>query len=68
MKISYNVNKNGFYGDFGGAFVPEMMHANIAELKSNYIKISSDESYLSPWGELGPAEEGSKLSYHSSIL
>ncbi len=38
MKISYNVNKNGFYGDFGGAFIPEMMHANIEELKSNYNK------------------------------
>ena len=34
MKISYNVDKNGFYGDLGGAIIPEMMHANIEELKS----------------------------------
>ena len=41
MKISYNVNENGFYGDFGGAFVPEMMYANIDELKSKYFYIYS---------------------------
>ena len=52
MKISYNVNKNGYYGDFGGAFVPEMMHANIEELKSNYIKISSDESFVNEFNDL----------------
>ncbi len=39
MKTSYNVDENGFYGDFGGAFIPEMMHANIDELKSKYLKI-----------------------------
>ena len=52
MKISYNVNENGFYGDFGGAFIPEMMHANINELKSKYIKISSEESFKKEFGEL----------------
>ena len=52
MKISYNVNKNGFYGDFGGAFVPEMMHANIEELKSKYIKISSEKSFVKEFDEL----------------
>ncbi len=52
MKISYNVNKNGFYGDFGGAFIPEMMHANIEELKSKYIKISSEESFVKEFDEL----------------
>tara|TARA_B100000900_G_C20543640_1_gene701595 strand:+ start:214 stop:1401 length:1188 start_codon:yes stop_codon:yes gene_type:complete len=52
MKISYNINENGFYGDFGGAFIPEMMHANINELKSKYIKISSEESFKKEFGEL----------------
>ena len=52
MKISYNVNKNGFYGDFGGAFIPEMMHANIDELKSKYLKISSEKSFKKEFNEL----------------
>ena len=52
MKISYNVNENGFYGDFGGAFIPEMMHANIDELKSKYLKISSEKSFKKEFDEL----------------
>ena len=52
MKISYNVNENGFYGDFGGAFVPEMMHANIDELKSKYLKISSERSFKKEFDDL----------------
>ena len=52
MKISYNVNENGFYGDFGGAFIPEMMHANIDELKSKYLKISSEKNFKKEFDEL----------------
>ena len=52
MKISYNVDKNGFYGDFGGAFIPEMMHANIEELKSKYLKISSEISFKKEFDDL----------------
>ena len=36
------VNKdpnNGFYGEYGGAFIPEMLHPNIEELKSVYLEI-----------------------------
>ena len=52
MKISYNVDKNGFYGDFGGAFIPEMMHTNIEELKSKYLKISSETSFKKEFDDL----------------
>ena len=45
MSSLYNVDKNGFYGDFGGAFIPEMMHANIDELKNKYIKIINQKSF-----------------------
>jgi tryptophan synthase beta subunit len=34
--MSYNINKNGYYGEFGGAFIPEMLYPNIEELKLNY--------------------------------
>ena len=38
--MNYNVNEKGYYGDFGGAFIPEMLYPNISELLENYIKIS----------------------------
>ena len=34
--MKYDVNEQGFYGDFGGAFIPEMLYPNIQELKSSY--------------------------------
>ena len=43
--MNYNVDKKGFYGDFGGAFIPEMLYQNIDELKKNYKKITSDEKF-----------------------
>ena len=45
MNNLYNVDKNGFYGDFGGAFIPEMMHSNIEELKNKYLDIISKKSF-----------------------
>ena len=37
--MNYNVDKNGFYGDFGGAFIPEMLYQNIDELKKIIKKL-----------------------------
>ena len=39
MKTKYNVDELGFYGKFGGAFIPEMLYPNVEELKENYLKI-----------------------------
>ena len=43
--MKYNVDENGYYGDFGGAFIPEMLHPNINELKKNYLKIISEPQF-----------------------
>ena len=43
--INYNVDKKGFYGDFGGAFVPEMLYPNLNELALNYVRISKSKSF-----------------------
>ena len=40
--MSYHINDNGYYGDFGGAFIPEMLHPNIEKLRQNYLQIMSD--------------------------
>lgn len=42
-----NPTKEGFYGDFGGAFVPEMLHANVEELRTNYLGILNSEEFSS---------------------
>jgi tryptophan synthase beta chain len=43
--MNYNVDPKGYYGEFGGAFIPEMMYPNIEELRENYIKILDDKSF-----------------------
>ncbi|MFC6877921.1 tryptophan synthase subunit beta [Flavobacterium myungsuense] len=43
--MSYHVNEKGFYGNFGGAFIPEMLYPNVEELRQNYLKISSEPSF-----------------------
>jgi tryptophan synthase beta chain len=45
--MKYNVDQKGYYGEFGGAFIPEMMYPNIEELRENYIKILEDKSFQS---------------------
>jgi tryptophan synthase beta chain len=43
--MKYDVNKEGYYGDFGGAFIPEMMYSNIKELENNYLDILGDDKF-----------------------
>lgn len=35
--MKYKVNENGFYGNFGGAFIPEMLYPNVEELRVKYL-------------------------------
>jgi tryptophan synthase beta subunit len=37
----------GYYGDFGGAYIPEMLHRNVEELKSCYKEIINDAAFQS---------------------
>lgn len=39
---SFTVNERGYYGQFGGAFIPEMLYPNVEHLRSVYLKILSD--------------------------
>jgi tryptophan synthase beta chain len=43
--MEYSVDEKGFYGQFGGAYVPEMLHPNVEELKENYLKIMQEPSF-----------------------
>ena len=43
--MRYQVDKKGFYGDFGGAYIPEMLYPNIEELRKCYIEISEGKEF-----------------------
>jgi tryptophan synthase beta chain len=43
--MKYDVNERGFYGEFGGAFIPEMMYHNVKELEENYLRILDDKQF-----------------------
>jgi tryptophan synthase beta chain len=45
QQIFSQPNGNGYYGEFGGAFIPEMLHANVEQLRKNYLKISSTKKF-----------------------
>lgn len=45
MKTTLQPDANGFYGEFGGAFVPEMLYPNVLELQENYLKIIKEEGF-----------------------
>ena len=40
-----NPNQQGYYGSFGGAYIPEMLQRNVKELKENYLKIMAEPSF-----------------------
>lgn len=46
------INEKGYYGDFGGAFVPEMLVPNIRELQENYLRILDDPGFQAEFRDL----------------
>lgn len=46
------VDDNGYYGKFGGAYVPEMLHPNIEELRETYLDIMSKDSFQQEFNQL----------------
>lgn len=46
MQVSYKQpDEHGYYGEFGGAFIPEMLYRNVEELRENYLKIIESPSF-----------------------
>jgi tryptophan synthase beta chain len=50
--MSYKIDDKGFYGEFGGAYIPEMMHQNISELKEKYLDILGSNSFQEEFNQL----------------
>lgn len=43
--MTYQVDKRGYYGKFGGAYIPEMLYPNVEELRRRYLDIWNDERF-----------------------
>lgn len=52
MKNSYHIDEKGYYGEFGGAFVPEMLQPNLTELKEQYLNILEDDEFQEEFQDL----------------
>ena len=45
MRSQYQVNERGYYGMYGGAFIPEMLYPNVEELRQKYLAILESEDF-----------------------
>ena len=43
--MSYHADGRGYYGKFGGAYIPEMLYPNVEELRTHYLGIVQDEEF-----------------------
>ena len=50
--MSYNIDSKGYYGEFGGAYIPEMLYPNVEELRQNYLKVMADPSFQKEFNQL----------------
>ncbi len=51
-KTYKNPDINGYYGEFGGAFVPEMLYPNVEELRSEYLEIMERPAFKKQYSAL----------------
>ncbi|MDP5168866.1 MAG: tryptophan synthase subunit beta [Bacteroidia bacterium] len=49
---AFQVNQHGYYGQFGGAFIPEMLYPNVEELRERYLDIISEPSFQAEFWQL----------------
>ena len=50
--MKYHVDDRGYYGDFGGAFIPEMLYPNVEELRQNYLKLMYEDDFQKEFHQL----------------
>src|SRR5688572_11722633 len=75
--MKYSVNDRGYYGKFGGAYIPQMLHPNVEELRTNYLAIIQSDGFKQEFEKLlrdyvgrpTPLYKADRLSelYHASI-
>lgn len=50
--MSYLVDKEGYYGEFGGAYIPEILHKCVTDLQESYLGIIESESFQKEYNQL----------------
>ncbi|MBP3943063.1 tryptophan synthase subunit beta [Sphingobacteriaceae bacterium WQ 2009] len=48
----YQVNEKGYYGNFGGAYIPEMLYPNVEELRQQYLSIIEEPEFQAAYNQL----------------
>lgn len=72
IKEEITIDSRGYYGKFGGAFIPEMLEKNIRELRESYLTISADPTFKKEFDSLlkdyvgrpSPLYHAQRLSAH----
>ena len=49
---TYQVDNEGFYGEFGGAYIPEILHRCVTELRESYLQVLESESFRQEFSSL----------------
>jgi tryptophan synthase beta chain len=52
MKNFATPSLEGYYGDFGGAYIPEMLYQNVEQLKNAYLEIFNDSAFQKEFQQL----------------
>ena len=49
---NYQVDEKGYYGEFGGAYIPEMLYPNVEELRTQYLEIIGSKEFKEEFDHL----------------
>ncbi|MCD8043899.1 MAG: tryptophan synthase subunit beta [Tannerellaceae bacterium] len=49
---TYQIDKEGYYGEFGGAYVPEILHKCVKDLQETYVKVLESEDFKKEFDQL----------------
>ena len=50
--VTYSIDDEGYYGEFGGAYIPEILYANVESLKKAYKEILNDPAFQQEYHSL----------------
>jgi tryptophan synthase beta chain len=50
--MNFKVDDHGYYGRFGGAYIPEMLYPNVEELRSKYLDLMTEEGFQREFNDL----------------
>lgn len=50
--MKFDVNEHGYYGQFGGAYIPEMLYPNVEELRTRYLALIAESGFQKEFNDL----------------